>query len=73
MIQKKFLSFFQTRKRPVIITIHGYGRRRSHEMDNIAAWARKEDFDVVQFDLYDLFDENDCDPKQWLKRACKQV
>ena len=73
MIQKKFLSFFQTRKRPVIITIHGYGRRRSHEMDNIAAWARKEDFDVVQFDLYDLFDENDCDPKQWLKRACQQV
>lgn len=73
MKQRKLLSFFRPHPRPVIITIHGYGRRRSHEMDNIAAWAEKENFDIIQFDLYDLFDEKDCDPKQWLSRARKQV
>lgn len=73
MKQRKFLSFFQSHKRAVILTIHGYGRRRSHEMDNLAAWAQKENFDIIQFDLYDLFDETDCDPKRWLARARQQV
>ena len=73
MKQRKLLSFLQLPKRPVILTIHGYGRRRSHEMDNLVNWAKKEHFDIIQFDLYDLFDERDCDPRQWLDRARAQV
>ena len=73
MKQRKLLSFLQLPKRPVILTIHGYGRRRSHEMDNLVNWAKKEHFDIIQFDLYDLFDETDCDPRQWLDRARAQV
>lgn len=73
MKQNRLFSFFQTKERPIILTIHGYGRRRSHEMDNLAAWAKKERFDIIQFDLYDLFDETDCDPKIWLNRAEEKI
>lgn len=55
--------------KPIIITIHGYGRRRKHEMDNLAAWGKEDDFEIVQFDMYDLFDEMDCSWKTWVARA----
>ncbi|MCI8851475.1 MAG: alpha/beta fold hydrolase [Erysipelotrichaceae bacterium] len=62
-----------TRKTPVIITVHGYGRRRKHEMDHFALWAKNDpimkQFEVIQFDLYDLFDETDCDWQKWVSRA----
>lgn len=58
---------------PVIITIHGYGRRRKHEMDNLVLWSASEGYEIVQFDMYDLFDANDNDWKQWVTRAKKVV
>lgn len=54
---------------PVLITIHGYGRRRQHEMDNLSLWCDKEALEIVQFDMYDLFDEKDCDWIKWVDRA----
>lgn len=57
----------------VIITIHGYGRRRKHEMDNLVLWAKQDSslahYEILQFDLYDLFDEADCNWHQWVSRA----
>ena len=38
---------------PVIITIHGYGRRRKHEFDNFASWGKQDGFEIIQFDMYD--------------------
>lgn len=71
---EKLKQYFQkqpveTKKGPVIITIHGYGRRRMHEFDNFVLWGKQEQFEIVQFDLYDLFDETDCNWKQWLQKA----
>ncbi len=61
------------KKAPVIITIHGYGRRRKHEMDNLVLWAKSDpqlsNYEFLQFDLYDLFDETDCDWQKWVSRA----
>lgn len=54
---------------PVIITIHGYGRRRQHEFDNLAFWGKADQLEIIQFDMYDLFDETDCNWKEWLQRA----
>ncbi len=62
-----------TEQKPVIITIHGYGRRRSNEFDNFAQWGRQDGFDIVQFDMYDLFDEQDHDWMQWVSRAKEVV
>lgn len=58
---------------PVIITVHGYGRRCQHEFDNFALWGKEDGFTIIQFDMYDLFDETDCDWKTWLSRAKEQV
>lgn len=54
---------------PIIITIHGYGRRRKHEFDNFALWGKKDGFEIIQFDMYDLFDEQDYDWMKWVSRA----
>ena len=40
MKKKGLLRLLQPKPKAVIITIHGYGRRRSHEMDPLAAWAK---------------------------------
>ena len=56
-----------------IITIHGYGRRRRNEFDNFAAWGKQDGFDIIQFDMYDLFDEQDHDWMQWVSRAKEVV
>lgn len=55
--------------KPVIITIHGYGRRRKHEFDNFALWGSKDHYEIIQFDMYDLFDETDNDWMMWVSRA----
>lgn len=59
--------------KPVIITIHGYGRRRKHEFDNFALWGSKDQYEIIQFDMYDLFDETDNDWMMWVSRAKDMV
>lgn len=58
---------------PVIITIHGFGRRTQHEFDNLALWGKKDGFDIVQFDMYDIFNDEDCNWMTWVQRAKNQV
>ena len=62
----------QTQK-PVVITIHGYGKRRKHEMDNLVLWDKQQEFEIVQFHMYDIFDEKDCDWMLWVSRAKEVV
>lgn len=59
--------------KPIIITIHGYGRRRKHEFDNFASWGKQDGFEIIQFDMYDLFDENDHHWLTWVSRAKEVV
>ncbi|MCI9311847.1 MAG: alpha/beta fold hydrolase [Erysipelotrichaceae bacterium] len=65
------------KKLPVIVTVHGYGRRRKHEMDNLVLWAKDDallkQYEIIQFDLYDLFDESDCDWQKWVSRAKTKI
>lgn len=71
LLKKEEIS--QKPLKPVIITIHGYGRRRQHEFDNLALWGQADGFQVVQFDMYDLFDAEDNDWMIWVSRAKEQV
>lgn len=68
---KKMLP--DSKNKPVIITVHGYGRRRKHEFDNLALWGKEDGYDIVQFDMYDLFDENDNNWQNWVRRAKETV
>lgn len=60
-------------KAPVVITIHGYGRRTMHEMDNLVLWGHKDGLEVIQFDMFDIFKEDDSDWMKWVNRAKAKV
>lgn len=55
--------------KPILITIHGFGTRRSLEMNDFAAWSKDHLPELIAFDLFDSEDENDCDWHEWVKRA----
>lgn len=69
---KKEQDFLHAQK-PIILTIHGYGRRRKHEFDNFVRWGAQDGFEIIQFDMYDLFDAQDHDWMQWISRAKEAV
>lgn len=57
------------KKKPIVVTIHGFGAKTSHEMDDLASFLRKNHYEVVQFDLYDIHDPNDAQLSSWVMRA----
>lgn len=61
------------KKKPIIITIHGFGRRTKHEFDNFALWGKIDGYDILQFDMYDIFNESDYHWQEWVQRAKQQV
>ena len=59
--------------RPLLVTIHGFGKRRRHEMDQLQEFLSDKNIELISFDMYDLTDEKDCDWQQWVKRAKAQL
>lgn len=55
--------------KPTLFCVHGFGRRRKNEFDNLVRWANEDGYPVVTFDMYDLFDEKDCEWMMWIARA----
>ena len=55
--------------KPILITIHGFGTRRSKEMDVLKEWSKNHLPEVKAFDMFDPFDELDSDWHKWLKKA----
>lgn len=53
----------------VIITIHGFGVRREHEMDDFKEFAQNHLPEVITFNLFDIENEEDNDFHLWVKRA----
>ncbi|MGN1276209.1 MAG: alpha/beta hydrolase [Floccifex sp.] len=61
------IKLFQ--KKPVIFTVHGFGKKLSHEFDPLANYLKKKHYQVIQFDMYDLKDTEDVDYKKWIQKA----
>lgn len=61
--------FFKFRKKPIVLTVHGFGQKRHHEMDDLAAFLSRQGYEVIQFDLYDLNNPSDADIHKWIERA----
>ncbi|WP_297238850.1 alpha/beta fold hydrolase [uncultured Faecalicoccus sp.] len=57
------------KKKPIIVTIHGFGKMCQHEFDPLTQYLKNEKYDVIQFDIYDLYDQKDTDPKIWIRRC----
>ena len=64
---------FKKKQKPVVITIHGFGKRMHHQFDSISDFLRTNGYDVIQFDLFDYNNYQDVDYKIWIERAEQQV
>lgn len=66
---KKWFPFHKEKEeKSMILCIHGFGRRLSHEYDNFKSW-NDTGYEMVTFDIYNLHDVNDCIPNLWIKRC----
>ena len=61
------------KKRPILVTIHGFGSRLHNEMNPLASYLKKKHYDVRQFDIYDLTNPNDANLEDWIARCENQV
>ena len=41
------MSLFNRRKKPIIVTIHGFGRNLSHEFDSLARYLKAKKYEVI--------------------------
>lgn len=57
------------KKKPILVTVHGFGSRLHSEMDPLATYLKKKHYDVRQFDIYDLTNPNDANPEEWMHRC----
>lgn len=67
------MSLFNRRKKPIIVTIHGFGRNLSHEFDPLAKYLKSKKYEVIQFDMYSLSNPEDANYKEWIQRCETQV
>lgn len=67
------MKLFNKKNKPLVVTIHGFGQNRSHELDNLAQYLKEHGYPVVQFDIYSLEDSTDANAKEWLARCEKQM
>ncbi|MBB5182266.1 alpha/beta hydrolase [Catenisphaera adipataccumulans] len=67
------MFFFRSKPKPVIVTIHGFGKRLHHEFDPLADYFRQRKYEVIQFDIYDVDNAQDADPDVWIKRCTQQM
>ena len=56
-------------KKPIIYTVHGFGKKLSHEFDPLCSYLKKKHYEVIQLDLYDLNNEEDIHHADWIKKA----
>lgn len=61
------------RKKTVVVSIHGFGSRLSSEMNPLSKFLKKKHYDFRKFDIFDLKNPEDADPKQWISRCEEQV
>ena len=53
----------------VLITIHGFGVNRKHEMDDFIQYATASKIEIISFNMFDIHDEDDDDYNKWILAA----
>ncbi len=67
------MFLFKKEKKPTILTIHGFGKKLHHEFDPFSEYFTSKNYEVIQFDIYDIDNGEDADPKVWINRCENQV
>lgn len=63
-------EFFKKKKSlPIIVAIHGFGKRRTDQLVPLKNYFEKAGYPVVCPILFDASNPDDTDPMQWMKRA----
>lgn len=62
-----------TIEKPVLFCVHGFGKRAMHEFDNLVRWGNDDGYRIITFNMYDIFDENDCEWLTWIQRASQKL
>ncbi|MFV0381340.1 MAG: alpha/beta hydrolase [Breznakia sp.] len=60
------------RKKPLVLCVHGFGRRREREFDNFKLWGKK-DYEFVSFNIFDDKNMQDVDAQEWVSRCEQQI
>jgi len=69
---EKIKMWFRQRKAaklPVLFCIHGFGVRRTIELDPLKTYFENKGHTVITMELFDPRDEQDNDPDVWIRRA----
>lgn len=72
----KHFFFPPEEKKPykhILVTIHGFGKKRSQEMIHIKEWGEQENWNVVVFDMFEHEVETVPDYEVWMSRAKAKV
>lgn len=67
------MKLFQRKKKPLVVTVHGFGKNRSHELDGLCSFLHEHGYETMQFDIYDLDNSQDADPREWMRRCERQM
>lgn len=67
------MNLFKRKKKPLVVTVHGFGKNLSSEMDGLCAFLKGHGYETVQFDIYDLENSEDADARQWVRRCEKKM
>ena len=65
--------FKSKKKKPLILTIHGFGKKRHQEFDPLCQYLKVKGWDCIQFDIYSLKDPEDAHFEQWIQRCEEQI
>lgn len=67
------MNLFKRNKKPLVVTVHGFGKNRSSEMDGLCTFLQAHGYETMQFDIYDLDNGLDADPKEWIRRCERKM
>lgn len=68
----KFWIKKENQEKHVIVCIHGFGTKRTHEYDNFKIWGEGK-YHLYPFDIYVLESEEDYRPEIWIHRCESSV
>ncbi len=57
------------KRKPIIVCIHGFGIRRTHEFTELHAFLSKKGYICLMPELFDQTDMDDTNPAIWIQRA----
>lgn len=63
------MQFFRKKKKPILLGVHGFGRKTSSELEPLGRFLKSKGYDFRTFNMYDPGSLKDTDWKEWIRKA----